>query len=201
MPIILGLTGGIASGKSLVTSYFEELGYPTIDADLIAREIVEPGTEGLREITEYFGPEVIREDGSLNRSRLGEIVFSDEEKREILNRITHSRIRESMMQRKEQLLEDNHDLIVLDIPLLYEGDFEDMVDKVMVVAVDQETQLKRLMERDRFDYDEAMSRIKSQMVLEDKTVRADIVVNNNGQKENTYKQVDKWLAQQGLTEK
>lgn len=201
MTMILGLTGGIASGKSLVTSYFEELGYPTIDADLIAREVVEPGTEGLREIEEYFGPEVIQEDGSLNRSRLGEIVFSNEEKREVLNRITHSKIRETMMKRQEQLLEDNHDLIVLDIPLLYEGDFEEMVDVVMVVVVDQETQIKRLMERDSYNYDEATNRIESQMALEDKAVRADIVINNNGKKENTYKQVDKWLAQQGLSKK
>jgi len=201
LPIILGLTGGIASGKSLVTSYFNRLGYPTIDADLVAREVVEPGTAGLKEIETFFGPEVIKKDGSLNRGRLGDIVFSDDKKRETLNQITHGKIREYMTERLEQLLQENHDLIVLDIPLLYEGDFDKLVDVVMVVTVDSETQINRLMERDNFDYAEAMSRVNSQMSLEEKTKRADIVIDNNGTKENTYHQLNGWLAQQGLTGK
>lgn len=193
MTFILGLTGGIATGKSTVSRYFAEKGYPIVDADLIARRVVEPGTEGLAKIVAHFGPKIIKKDGSLNREKLGSIVFSQPEKRETLNSILSQYIRLSIEEDTAALVNEKHPLIVLDIPLLYEAGYEGHCDAVMVVYTTVEVQLKRLMARNHLTEVEALNRIASQESIEDKKIRADSVIDNNGARDQTYEQVETWL--------
>lgn len=193
MTFILGLTGGIATGKSTVSRWFAEKGYPIIDADLIARRIVEPGTEGLAKIVAHFGPEIVKKDGSLNREKLGAIVFSQPEKREALNAILKLYIRRSIKEDTAALVNEKHALIILDIPLLYEAGYEKQCDAVMVVYTTVEVQLKRLMARNNLTEVEALNRIASQESIEDKKMRADYVIDNNGAINQTYEQVETWL--------
>lgn len=148
MTYTLGLTGGIATGKSTVTRFFRQHDIPVVDADVIAREVVEPGTDGLAEIVKTFGKEILLEDGSLNRKKLGEIIFKDEDKREMLNKILHQEIHQKMMMAKEKWESERVPLIVFDIPLLYEADYQNTFDAIMVVYVPEKTQIARLMERD-----------------------------------------------------
>lgn len=193
MTFILGLTGGIATGKSTVSRYFADMGIPIVDADLIARRIVEPGTEGLAKIVAKFGPEIVKKNGSLDREKLGAIVFSQPEKREVLNDILRPYIRRSIEEDTATLVNEKHALIILDIPLLYEAGYEMHCDAVMVVYTTAEVQLKRLMARNHLTEVEALNRISSQESVEDKKMRADSVIDNNGTREQTYEQVDTWL--------
>ncbi|WP_062047810.1 dephospho-CoA kinase [Bacillus sp. JCM 19034] len=187
--MLIGLTGGIASGKSTVSEMFRNFGFPIIDADLIAREVVEPGSVGLNRIVEHFGQNILMDDGSLNRARLGQIIFANDEKRNSLNRITHPLIRERMEEEKERLLKNGVSTIVYDIPLLYESNLFHLVDKVLLVYVDQKTQLKRLMNRNQLNKREAMKRIQSQLSLEQKKERADAIIDNAGSVDETKKQL------------
>ncbi|MCK0471354.1 dephospho-CoA kinase [Halalkalibacter sp. APA_J-10(15)] len=176
--MFIGLTGGIASGKSTVSKMMQELGLPIIDADLIAREVVEPNSIGLSLIVEKFGEVVLAENGTLNRAQLGQIIFANPTKRTQLNVLIHPLIRERMNERKEQLLAEGKSTIVYDIPLLYESELFHLVDKVLLVYVDQDTQLKRLMKRNQLSEREALERIQSQMSLEQKKDRADAIIDN-----------------------
>lgn len=191
--MILGLTGGIATGKSLVSDYFKSQGYPVIDADQVARQVVEAGSLGLSRVVNHFGSHMLLENGELDRKKLGQLIFSDSEKREDLNRILHPLIRAEILKRLEQLKKQGCDLIVLDLPLLFESDYEDQVDQIMVVHIEQDLQLKRLMQRNELSQKEALQRIHSQMPLEEKMTRAHILVDNSGTKEETYQQVAAWL--------
>ncbi len=198
MAEILGLTGGIASGKTTVSKYFKKLKIDVIDADKIAHEIMEAGQPVVDEIVAYFGEEVLLENGEINRERLGKIVFESDEKREKLNQIVQKKIRKKIKQERDKLL--GKQLIVLDIPLLYEQSYEDLVDQVMVVSVRETIQKKRLMDRNsQLTEEDAMNRIESQMSLEKKTKKADIVIDNNGTIENTMKQVRLWLNESGFS--
>jgi dephospho-CoA kinase len=186
---VLGLTGGIGSGKSLVAAMFKELGADVIDADQLARDIVAPGEPALAEISSAFGPDMLRADGGLDRARLAALIFQDPAARERLNRITHPRIRERMAQavasRRQQ-----KGLLILDIPLLYENARLDLIEAVIVVWVDRETQLRRLIERDGLAPDDAERRIAAQMALDEKRLRADHVIDNRGDPQGTRKQVE-----------
>ncbi len=168
---------------------------PIIDADKIAREVVERGTETLRKMTDYFGEEILNEDGTLARKKLGVIVFSDQKKRETLNEIVHPAIRKRMMDLKEQHLANGAKTIVFDIPLLYESKLFHLVDKVLLVYVDYDTQIKRLMERDQAGEDDARRRIASQIPLEEKQGRADAIIDNSGTIEQTKAQLDRILEE------
>lgn len=168
MTYTLGLTGGIATGKSTVTRFFRQHDIPVVDADVIAREVVEPGTDGLAEIIKTFGTEILLEDGSLNRKKLGEIIFKDEDKREMLNQILHQEIHQKMMMAKEKWENERVPLIVFDIPLLYEADYQSTFDAIMVVYVPEKTQIARLMERDELTVQQARDRIASQLPIEEK---------------------------------
>ncbi len=159
MAFIIGLTGGIASGKSTVSNMFKELNIPVVDADEEARLAVEKGEKAYNEIIAYFGEDILHEDGSINRSKLGSIIFPNEEKRNVLNSITHPAVRERMMQRKEEYVTLGYNPIVLDIPLFFESKSPYEVDKVIVVYVDEQTQLERLMTRNGYSKEEALSRI------------------------------------------
>lgn len=168
MTYTLGLTGGIATGKSTVSRFFRQHDIPVVDADVIAREVVEPGTDGLAEIVKTFGTEILLEDGSLNRKKLGEIIFKDEDKREMLNQILHQEIHQKMMMAKEKWENERVPLIVFDIPLLYEADYQRTFDAIMVVYVPEKTQIARLMERDELTVQQARDRIASQLPIEEK---------------------------------
>ena len=186
--MIIGLTGGIASGKSTVSNYLAELGAIIIDADKIAHEIMEKGKTAYWQVIEAFGREILAENGEIDRSRLGKIVFNNLEKKKILEEITHPQVIREMREKIEEYRAENK-VIVLDIPLLFEAGLEFMVDEIWVVYVDRGTQLQRLMARDGLSYEEANKRIQAQMSLEKKRVLADFVINNKGNIEDLKRQV------------
>ena len=187
--LILGLTGGIASGKSTVARMLEARGFAGIDADALARVVVEPGQPALAEIAARFGPQVLRPDGTLDRPRLGAIVFADAAARAALNAITHPRIAELLLARLAEALAGPQP-VLLDHPLLYETGSQALCTQVAVVYVDRDTQIRRLMERNALSREEALDRIGSQMDLEEKVRRADHVLDNRGTLEQTQRQVD-----------
>jgi dephospho-CoA kinase len=198
MALVVGLTGGIASGKSTVSNLLREKGFTIIDADLEARFAVEVGEPAYNEIVAYFGTEVLQANGEINRPKLGEIIFNNEEKRKKLNSIVHPAVRRRMNKKREKAIENGEKLVVLDIPLLFESKLTSMVDKVLLVYVDAETQLKRLMDRNHYSKEEALSRIKSQMPLTDKIALSDAVIDNNGTIENTELQLTQILSNWGV---
>lgn len=176
----IGLTGGIASGKSTVLTYFKDKGIPYIDADIVAREVVEPGTEGLEAIVDAFGSNVLHDDGTLNREALGAIVFHNEEKRQLLNGCLKTHIRNRIMELTGHYELNRTAVLIYDIPLLIEGEWYTMMDEVWLVYVNELTQIERLMSRNGFSKEDAMARIKSQMRLDDKRSYADLIIDNNG---------------------
>ncbi|MFP7333735.1 dephospho-CoA kinase [Shouchella clausii] len=190
----IGLTGGIASGKSLVATYLEKQGIPVVDADKLARQVVEPGEPALAQIVATFGQNVLQTDGTLDRKQLGAIIFGNEQKRKRLNQIVHPAVRQLMKKQAELYEQRGYTRVVLDIPLLYESNLFHMVNQVWLVYVDEATQLGRLIERDGLTETEANQRIAAQMPLTAKKAQADVLIDNNGTKENTYRQVDNALA-------
>lgn len=192
----IALTGGIASGKSTVADMFAELGAVIIDSDVLAREVVEPGTPGLAEIVERFGPDILTGDGELNRPALGEIIFKDDEARKDLNAITHPRVRQRAVELEESAPEDA--LIIQVIPLLIEANLVDGFDEVIVVDLPEELQLQRLMERNGFSRDEAHSRIRAQASRAERLAVATHVIDNSQPLELTRAQV-RLLHQQLLS--
>ncbi|MCM3002767.1 dephospho-CoA kinase [Priestia koreensis] len=194
MALVIGLTGGIASGKSTVSNMLKEMNIPVIDADVIAREVVEPGEKAYEQIVEAFGEEILAADKTLNRVKLGSMIFADEQKRTTLNGIVHPAVRQSMLSQKETLIEANEPIIVLDIPLLFESNLTHLVDKVLLVYVDESVQLERLIKRNDLSEQEATNRIASQMKLIEKVPLADAVINNNGSVEETKQQLLSVLA-------
>lgn len=192
---VLGLTGGIASGKSTVSRYLKEKGFPVIDADIIAREVMEPDQPAYKKVTDFFGQDILEPDRSINRQKLGGIVFSDSEKLSRLNSLVQKEIFNAIMKKKNELNKQKNTLLVLDIPLLYEAGYDKYVDEVMVVYVDYDTQLSRLIDRDQLTEAAAMNRIGAQEPLESKKEKADVVINNNGTIEQTKQQIDDWLTE------
>ncbi|GAA0133714.1 dephospho-CoA kinase [Paenibacillus sp. YSY-4.3] len=187
----IGLTGGIATGKSTVSQMLVTRGAALIDADVIAREVMEPGHPVLQAVQERFGPDVIHDDGTLNRKKLGEIVFADPEKLKALNGLTHPAIRAEMRQRMaDHEAADPKRLVVVDIPLLYESGLETMFEQVMVVYVPREVQLNRLMQRDGLTLEQAEARIRAQMDIEEKKERADILIDNSLGMDKTELQIE-----------
>lgn len=188
---VIGLTGGIASGKSTASAIIKKFGIPVIDADLIARELVGVGEPALDEIVEYFGKEVLNPDGTLNRKLLGSIVFSDPKKLEILNHITHRRIIERIENKIAMCKErGDHPVVFLDAALLIEMNMRKLVDEIWLISVEQDIQLKRLMERDGLSITEAKNRIHSQMPLEEKKKHADVIIDNSKDYLHLEKQIE-----------
>ncbi|NLJ83303.1 MAG: dephospho-CoA kinase [Halanaerobiaceae bacterium] len=186
--MIIGLTGGIASGKSTVSNYLAELGAIIIDADKIAHEIMEKGKPAYWQVIEAFGRGILAENGEIDRSRLGKIVFNDPEQKKTLEEITHPQVIREMREKIEEYRAENK-VIVLDIPLLFEAGLEFMVDEIWVVYVDRETQLQRLMARDGLSYQEANKRIQAQMSLEEKRELADFLIDNRSTIEDLKRKV------------
>jgi dephospho-CoA kinase len=190
--IVIGLTGGIASGKSTVSRMLTELGAEVIDADKIAREIVEPGTETLRKLVDSFGPWILNPDGTLDRKALGQEAFNNPEKLNLLNRITHPEIRRIVKERIFDIKRRCGDkIIVVDAAVLLESGMNDLVDEIWLVYVDHDTQIKRLMDRNNLTLDEAEVRIKSQMPFEEKIKYSHRVIDNSMDLVYTNEQVKK----------
>ncbi|RBW71499.1 dephospho-CoA kinase [Bacillus taeanensis] len=187
--MIIGLTGGIASGKSTVSIILTKLGLPVVDADKIARQVVEQGEPAYKEIVKYFGTEILDSHGNLNRKQLGTLIFSDPKEREVLNNIVHPAVRKKMIEQKDTYLQQGYHHIVLDIPLLFESKLTHMVEKTLLIYVDEKKQLERLIMRDHAGKEDAERRISSQMPLKDKVLLADGVIDNNGSLSKTKEQL------------
>jgi dephospho-CoA kinase len=186
--ILIGLTGGIASGKSTVSNMFRKMDIPVIDADEVSRNVVQTGSKVLDAISLEFGKGVITASGELNRKALGAIVFGDEKKLNILNSIIQPAIRLRIIDEIGKLKDKTKGICVVDIPLLYEFSYEDMVDYIIVVYVNYENEIERLVKRDKITREDAIKRIESQMSLNEKIKKADFIIDNNGSTENTYRQ-------------
>lgn len=189
--LLVGITGGIATGKSTVVGMFKEKGARVIDFDLLARKVVEPGRPAWRDIVAYFGEQVLREDRTLDRKKLGDLVFRDMEKRKKLESLTHPRINEEFIKELNEIVaRDPGAIILVDIPLLVEQNLQYMFHKLLVVYVPAELQLERLMKRDGISRGEALNRLKAQLPIEEKVGYADFVINNAGPVTETQRQVD-----------
>ena len=187
---VIGLTGGIASGKTTVAAMLRDLGATVIDADAAARAVVEPGTPGLNAVVEAFGPEILEGD-RLDRWKLGAIVFEDPAARRRLEEITHPLIRAWMAERQREAEERGDVRVVLDIPLLYENGLDRGLKAVILVYAPAEIEMERLMARNSLSQEEAGRRLAAQMPIEEKKARADYVIDNSGTREQTLEQVGK----------
>lgn len=194
MSLIVGLTGGIASGKSTVSNMLKAMEITVIDADVESRLAVESGESAYKQIIAAFGREILKPDGAIDRAKLGSIIFHDEQKRQLLNKIVHPEVRRRMNRKKEAALAKGEKMVVLDIPLLFESKLTSMVDKTILVYADLDIQLNRLMERNNLTRDEAEARIHSQMPLSEKIHLADAVINNNGSLSETKRQLEGILS-------
>ncbi|MEW5867380.1 MAG: dephospho-CoA kinase [Bacillota bacterium] len=195
--MVIGVTGGIASGKSLVSSELARFGGLVIDVDHVARELVEPGQPALEAIIKEFGAGFRQRDGTLDRRSLGKLVFSDPEALDRLNRIMFPRMRQVASERIREATRQ-HSLVVVDAAVLYEAGMDKLVDRVIVVTASEAKRVARIMARDRLTQEEALARVKAQTGLEEKARRADFVVDNSGSLEETREQVDRVLKQFGI---
>lgn len=187
---VLGLTGNIASGKSTVARMLEGMGARIIDADQIAREVVEPEKPAWVDIVKKFGPGILSPDGTIDRRRLGEIVFGDESKRRLLMDITHPRIKETVRERLAEFKEENAPVVVIEAALIVEkGGLREFLDGLIVVTADEETQIERLVKRSGHTREEALARIGSQMPAGEKALHADYLIDNSGTEEETEAEV------------
>ena len=192
---IVGLTGGISSGKSTVSSYLKQLKIPVIDADEVARKVVEPNSQGAIEIRKAFGSDVFEEDGSLNRQKLGALIFSNAENRQKLDDLLQPLIKIMILDEIEEYRQKGENMIVLDLPLLFEKQYEELCEEIIVVYIPKELQLERLMRRNQYTKQEALSRIDSQLSIEEKRKRATVLLDNQGTIQQLYHQVEQWLVE------
>ncbi|MDD4563918.1 MAG: dephospho-CoA kinase [Eubacteriales bacterium] len=205
---IIGLTGGIGSGKSTVSEYLISKGFHVLDADKVSREIVMPGSEMLIQLSSYFGKDILHEDGSLNRKKLANIIFNDAEKKKKLDVLMHNRVLEIIHERIILFREEYENsaelaidsdkgkkrrVIFIDAPLLFETGLDKSVSETWVIDVDDETRIKRLMKRDGLSREEILMRIKTQMARDEKKKRADVLLENTGDPEKLYRQIDQML--------
>lgn len=185
---IIGITGGIASGKSTVTEFLRQQGYQVIDADQVVHELQEPGERLYQALLSTFGSSIIQEDGRLDRPKLGAMIFGNPELLEQSSQIQNQIIREELAGRRD-LLAGKEDIFFMDLPLLFELGYESWFDQVWLVDVTEETQLSRLMTRNALSQEEAEKRIAAQLSLQEKRNRADVLIDNNGLLELTQEQL------------
>lgn len=193
--LVVGLTGGIASGKTTVSTMLREAGVPVICADELARDVVGPGSPALAEIRTAFGDEAVDSEGNLDRAGVARIVFGNEAKRRGLEEIIHPRVASEQDRKLQELQAAGHRLAVLDVPLLYETGWDRYVAFVVVVYVPREIQEQRLIRRDGMSPEEARARLAAQMHIEDKRTRADRVIDNSTTLEATRVQVMRLLEE------
>ncbi|KIY47201.1 CoaE-domain-containing protein [Fistulina hepatica ATCC 64428] len=188
--LVVGLTGGIATGKSTVSQRLKDLHVPLVDADVLARQAVEPGTPALAQIVREFGEGVLLPDGSLDRKKLGSIIFNDGSKRRTLNAIVHPAVRRAMLWSVVKCWLKGEKYCVLDVPLLIESKLDQYVGLVVVVCCRRDMQLSRLMQRDGSTREDALSRLNAQMSIEQKVAYADVLIDNSGSLEDVDDKVD-----------
>jgi len=189
--ILIGITGGIGSGKSTVSDYLTEKGCTVLDADKVCREIVEPGSDTLKELRNAFGSEIINDDGSLNRKKLAGIAFSDPKKKETLDGIMHRKVIEILLKRAEAL--SGEKAVFIDAPLLFESNLDRHLDMVWLVDAEEEARINRVQKRDSLSKEEIQKRINLQMSRKEKLQRADYIIDNSGSKEDLYRQLNLML--------
>jgi dephospho-CoA kinase len=195
----IAITGGAGSGKSTVARMFRELGAQVLDADAAAREAVAVGTPAWQELRRLFGEEYFNPDGELNRARVAQLVFADPEARKKLNDLVHPRVAAELQRRLQEVERQGVGLVLVDVPLLFEAGLESAYDRVIVVYVDPEDQVRRLQDRDDRGDEEIAGLLKAQWPLADKASRADFVVDNRGPLEETGKQVQEiWTELQKI---
>lgn len=191
----MGLTGGIATGKSTLRKILENrFNYVFLDADEIAREVVLPGTKGLERVKNAFGSEILLEKGELNRRALGEIIAKDPKKRVLLNEILHPLIKERYKEQLERYRKLGLTFLIFDCPLLFEAKMESSVDEVILVVSDLEIRIKRIMERDSVSEALAIQKIEMQMPDSEKIKKADIIIKNNGTKEDLLIVINQYFS-------
>ena len=188
MARIIGITGGIASGKSTVTEFLRQQGYQVIDADQVVHELQEPGGRLYQALLSAFGSAILQEDGRLDRPKLGAMIFGDPQLLEQSSQLQNEIIREELAGRRD-LLAETEDIFFMDIPLLFELDYETRFDQIWLVDVTEETQLSRLMNRNALSQEEAEKRITAQLSLREKRKRADVLIDNNGSLEDIRQQI------------
>ena len=176
MTTVIGLTGGIACGKTTASNFFAEQGIEIIDADIAAREVVAPGEPALTEIATRFGDEVLQADGSLDRKKMRELVFSDPDKRKKLEAILHPKIRQRL---RNQLEQAKGPYVIFSVPLMFESGLDQLTDRVLVIDVSPEVQRQRLIERDGSSVEQANAIVNAQMPREERNSRADDIVDNS----------------------
>ena len=187
---LIGLTGGIASGKTTVAKMLMHLGAAVVDADALSREVVEPGRDAWKEIVEVFGAEVLQSDGTLDRQKLRATIFNNPAARKKLEAIIHPRVRALAEERIQQQAAAGYDVVVYEVPLLFEGKLHEWLRPVVLVACDVVIQTQRLQQRDGLSVEAAQKHIAAQMSLEEKRRLADYVVENNGDLESLQLQVE-----------
>ncbi|HBC4335858.1 TPA: dephospho-CoA kinase [Staphylococcus aureus] len=200
MPKVIGLTGGIASGKSTVSELLSVFGFKVVDADKAAREAVKKGSKGLAQVREVFGDEAIDENGEMNRRYMGDLVFNHPEKRLELNAIIHPTVRDIMEEEKQEYLKQGYN-VIMDIPLLFENELENTVDEVWVVYTSESIQMDRLMQRNNLSLEDAKARVYSQISIDKKSRMADHVIDNLGDKLELKQNLERLLVEQGYIEK
>ena len=188
MARIIGITGGIASGKSTVTEFLRQQGYQVIDADQVVHELQEPGGSLYQALLSAFGSTILQEDGRLDRPKLGAMIFGNPELLAQSSQIQNQIIREELADRRD-LLAETEDIFFMDLPLLFELQYEDWFDQIWLVDVTKETQLSRLMTRNGLSQEEAEKRIAAQLSLQEKRKRSDLLIDNNGSLEETRQQI------------
>lgn len=196
MPKIIGLTGGIATGKSTVSELLTAYGFKVVDADIASRKAVKKGSKGLDQIREKFGQEAIDDNGEMNRKYVGELVFNNPEQRIELNKIVHPIVREIMEEEKNHYLNEGYN-VIMDIPLLFENDLQDTVDEVWVVYTSESIQIERLMERNDLSQEDGKARVYSQISIDKKSRMADHVIDNLGDKLELKQNLQQLLEEEG----
>jgi dephospho-CoA kinase len=190
--LIVALTGGIASGKSVVSSILEELGCTLHHADRVAHEIMEPGKPAYKKIVAHFGKKILNKDKTINRSRLGKIIFSDKKEQNFLNELIHPLVLKKKKETIEKLRKERtHTIFISEAALTIEAGFIDFFDKIIVVYCKKEIQVERLMERDHINRKEALKKLMSQMAPEDKLKYADYIIDTSGSLKNTVEQTER----------
>ena len=180
----VGLTGGIASGKSTVAKIILEAGFPVIDADQVARDVAAPGSPGLAQIVSKFGSQILNSKGELDRQKMATAVFGDKNKLLELESILHPLIRQQVQNQKKRLQDQNHSIAFYDVPLLFEKNMQKDFNEIILVTTSREKQLARMLKRDGFKLEEAEARLKNQIPLAEKESQASRIIYNNGSLED-----------------
>lgn len=194
----IGLTGGLGTGKSTIAKIINQYGIPVIDADLIAHQALQFGQKSYFQVLQYFGPEILNEDKTVNRKKIAEIVFNNKEKLQKLESIIHPEVKNRVSLLRNKFEAENHKVAFYDVPLLFEKNMQSDFDRIVVISANLENQKQRLKLRNQWTEEEINSRLNSQLSMEEKTKGADFVIDNNGSLDDLHQSVKKMLSHFGV---